>query len=127
MHGTCDMGLDVRKTANNTGADQPAHLRSQTNAFVIRFLERTSYICTSDLSTFLLDSEAEDVGLKLALSDTPKTGFVASRPISSMVAFHNKHHCKRQYYPYTTLIPCTITLEGNISIWRHCKPIVLYG
>ena len=47
------MGLDVRKhsfgggggggVANNTGADQPAHLRSLISAFVIRVL--ASIIC----------------------------------------------------------------------------------
>ena len=35
---TCLLGF-----ANNTGADQPAHLRSLISAFVIRFLE--SFIC----------------------------------------------------------------------------------
>ena len=39
------MDLDARKTclrgfANNKGADQPAHPRSQISAFVIRVLER---------------------------------------------------------------------------------------
>ena len=33
----------LRGSANNTGADQPAHLRSLISAFVIRFLE--SIIC----------------------------------------------------------------------------------
>ena len=33
---TCLLGF-----ANNTGADQPAHLRSLINSFVIRFLEST--------------------------------------------------------------------------------------
>ena len=33
----------LRGYANNTGADQPAHLRSLISAFVIRFLE--SIIC----------------------------------------------------------------------------------
>ena len=66
---TCIWGF-----ANNKGADQPAHLRSLISAFVIRFLE--SIICklaTDDISFFQLVSVAE-TGLKLALSDTPKTG-----------------------------------------------------
>ena len=42
------MGLDARKPvfgglANNTGADQPAHMRSLISAFVIRVLESSIY------------------------------------------------------------------------------------
>ena len=43
----------LRGFANNTGADQPAHLRSLICAFAIRFLE--SYICklaTGEISNF---------------------------------------------------------------------------
>ena len=82
--------------ANNTGADQPAHPRSLISAFVIRFLE--SNICkltTSEISTFSLVSVAEEIDLKLALSETPKTGFVAARPnyntiILILIAFVKK-------------------------------------
>ena len=45
---TCHLGF-----ANNTGADQPAHMRSLISAFVICFLE--SIICklaTGETSTF---------------------------------------------------------------------------
>ena len=43
----------LRRFANNTGADQPAHPRSLISAFVIRFLE--SIICklaTGEISIF---------------------------------------------------------------------------
>ena len=72
----------LREFANNTGADQPAHPRSLISAFVIRFFE--SIICklaTGEISVFLLVSVAEETGLKLALAETPKTGFLAMRPI----------------------------------------------
>ena len=72
---TCLRGL-----ANNTGADQPAHLRSLISAFVIRLSE--SIICklaTGEISIFKLVSVAEETGLKLALSEIPKTCFVATR------------------------------------------------
>ena len=65
--------------ANNKGADQPAHPRNLISAFVIRLFE--SIICehaTGDISIFQLVSGAEETGLKLALSDTPKTGFLAT-------------------------------------------------
>ena len=61
----------LRGFANNTGADQPAHPHSLISVFVIRFLE--SIICKL--------AEGEMTGLKLALSDTPKTGFLATGPI----------------------------------------------
>ena len=78
------MGRNARKPvfggfANNTGADQPAHPRSLISAFFIRFWE--SIICklaSDEILIFLLVSVAEETGLKLALSDTPRTGFLAT-------------------------------------------------
>ena len=67
--------------ANNTGEDQPGHLPSLISAFVIRFVE--SIVCklaTDEISIFWLVLVAEETGLKLALLETPKTGFVATRP-----------------------------------------------
>ena len=67
--------------ANNTGAAQPAHPRSLISTFVICFLE--SFICklaTDEISIFLIVSVAEETGLKLTLSETPKTGFLVRRP-----------------------------------------------
>ena len=69
----------LRGFANNTGADQPAHPRGLISAFVIRFLE--SIICTlatGELSIFKLVYVAEETGLKLALLETQKTGFVVT-------------------------------------------------
>ena len=67
--------------ANNTGADQPAHPRSLISTFFIRFFESTIYeLATSEISIFRLVTVANETGLRLALSETPKTGFVASRP-----------------------------------------------
>ena len=69
----------LRGFANNTGADQPAHPRSLISAFVIRFSE--SIVCelaTGEISIFLPVSVAEETGLKLAFSETPKTGFVTT-------------------------------------------------
>ena len=72
----------LRGFANNTGSDQPAHPRSLISAFVIRFLESIiSRLATGEIATFKLVSVAEETDLKLVLSETPKTGFVATRPI----------------------------------------------
>ena len=43
----------LRRFANNTGADQPAHSRSLISAYVIRVLESTiSKLATSEISAF---------------------------------------------------------------------------
>ena len=74
------MGLDVRKPVwgfvNNKGADQPAHQRSLISAFVISLLESIiSRLAMSVFSIFWLVCVAEETGLSLVLSETPKTGF----------------------------------------------------
>ena len=71
----------LRGFANNIGADQPAHPCRLISAFVIRSLESLiSKVATSEISIVLLVSVAVETGLIFALSETPKTGFVASRP-----------------------------------------------
>ena len=76
----------LQGAANNKGADQPEHPGSLISAFVVPLLESTiSRPATSEISIFLLVSVAEETGLKLALWETPKTGFVAQRPIFSNV------------------------------------------
>ena len=53
-------------------------MRSQISAFVIRFLKRSiCTLATGEISIFWLVSVAEETGLKLALTETPKTGFLA--------------------------------------------------
>ena len=72
----------LRGFANNKGADQPAHPRSLISVYVICLLKRIiSRLATSEISLFYLVSVAEETGLSLALSETPKTDFVATRPI----------------------------------------------
>ena len=64
--------------ANNTGADQPAYPCSLTSAFAISFLESiVSRLATREFSNSLPVCVAEESGLILPFSKTPKTGFVA--------------------------------------------------
>ena len=66
---------------NNKGADQPAHPRSLISVFVFCLFESIiSGHITSEISLFWLVSVAEETGLSLAMWDTPKTGFLATRP-----------------------------------------------
>ena len=76
----------LRGVANNKGPDQPARLRSLISAFVIRLLESIiSRFATSKLSSFKVVSVAEETDLNLDVSKTPKTGFVAPRPICYLI------------------------------------------
>ena len=71
--------------ANNTGADKTAHPRSLISAFVIRVLETIiSRLASSAISIFWLVSVVQEVGLNLTLSETPKTGFLVTRPICAI-------------------------------------------
>ena len=71
------MGRDTRKRVQWF-----AILLQLISAFVIRLLEIIiSKLDTSEISIFLLVSVAEQAGLNLTLSETPKTGFVALQPI----------------------------------------------
>ena len=77
------MGIDARnmssRFANNKGPDQHAHTRSLISAFVIYLFESIiSKLATSEFSIFLLVSVAWETCLNLALSETPKTDFVAN-------------------------------------------------
>ena len=74
---TCRWGF-----TNNTGADQPAPPGRLISAFVTCFMESiTSKLATGEISIFYLISVAKETGLNIVLSETPKTGFVALRPI----------------------------------------------
>ena len=71
--------------ANNKGTDQPAHPRSLISAFVVRCLDSIiPVLAKSKFSRLWLVSVAEEVGLSLSWSQTPKTGFLVYRIISSI-------------------------------------------
>ena len=64
---------------NNKGADQLAHPRSLISAFAIHELNRIVFkLAPSEISLFYLVSVAEKAGFCMILSETLKTGFVAS-------------------------------------------------
>ena len=52
------------------------------SALVIHFLESiVSKLATGEISIFQLVSLASEIGLSLAVSETPKTGFILTRSI----------------------------------------------
>ena len=76
------MGLIARKPVFGGLPLTKAHTRSLISTFVIRYLESiVDKLSTYIISIFYLVSVAEETGLKLSLSETPKTGFVATQPI----------------------------------------------
>ena len=69
--------------ANNKGADQPAHPHSLISAFVVEpcLDSRIPLVSISEISSLYLASVAEQAGLSLPWSQTPKTGFLVTRLI----------------------------------------------
>ena len=62
--------------ANNKGTDQPAHPRSLISTFVVRCLDsRISLDSIAEILSLMLVSVAEQAGLCLAWSETPKYTF----------------------------------------------------
>ena len=79
-------GLNARKPVFGVCKQQrrrPACASAQTDQHLcFRFLESSiSKLYTGEISIFQLVSVAEETGLNLTLSESPKTGFVATRPI----------------------------------------------
>ena len=84
-------------SANNKGADQLAHRRSLISAFAIHLLNSIILkLAPSEISLLYLVSVAEKAGYGMILSETLKTGFVASMLIYIHVnadPFHNSGSC----------------------------------
>ena len=53
-------------------------------------------LATGEISIFWLVPVAEETGLKVALSETPKTGFVATRPNNDVVFKPVSVSCEQQ-------------------------------
>ena len=79
----CHQGL---QSANNKGTDQLAHPRSLISAFAIYKLNSIAFkLAPSENSIFYLVSVAEKAGFGMILSETLKTGFVASMLIYAFI------------------------------------------
>ena len=76
--------------ANNKGTDQPVHPRSLISAFVVCCLDSLiPLVSISGISSLYLAPEAEQAGLSLPWSQTPKTGFLMMRLILKWHIFNN--------------------------------------
>ena len=58
---------------------KPAYTCSLINAFVVRCLDSISVVSTFAISRYWLVSVAEQAGLSLTWSQTPKTDFLVTR------------------------------------------------
>ena len=69
--------------AYNKRADQPAHPRSLISAFIVRWLDSIiPPVSISEIASIYIASAAAQASLSLPWSQTPKTGFLVTRPIS---------------------------------------------
>ena len=59
--------------ANNTGEDQPAHLRSLISTFIVHCLDIIPLVSIAEISSLNIASVTEQDGLSLTWSQTPKT------------------------------------------------------
>ena len=76
------MRKPVLPYANNKDADQPAHPRRLISVFVIRCLDSIIHpFSISEIQSLKLVSVAEQAGLSLTWSQTPKTGVLVTRLI----------------------------------------------
>ena len=77
----------TRENLSSGGCEQhrrrPACASAQTDQRLCYSLIASTIwkLATGEISIFYLVSVAEETGLKPALSETPKTGFLATRPI----------------------------------------------
>ena len=87
------LGRNARKPVFRGGEQhrrRPACAYTQSDLRLCYSLFGKYHICklaSYEISTFYLVSVAEETGLSLAMSETPKTGFVATRPIWSGVNY----------------------------------------
>ena len=114
------MGLNARKPVFGvlliTQVQTSLRIHAVWSApFFIHFLESTiCKLATGEIFIFYLVSVAEVTGLKLALSETPKTGFLAIRPILWSFIY-------RKYFPYfkVNIIPlCRLETPKWVCLWK---------
>ena len=104
---------------NNKGADQPAHSCRLISAFIIHFLKSfIPELVTGEISVFYLFTLAEETGSSLTLSETPRTGFVASRPILC-TSSHRVVGNQKRFQQWKNADQKLIETVFSIAICRH--------
>ena len=109
--------------ANNKGADQPAHPRSLTSAFVVRCLDSIiSLDSIAEISRLEQASVAAQAGLCLAWSETPEDTFcrvVAQLHFQFLLVFAPVPLCNRkttsELHIRTYLKQASIHFKSDIS------------
>ena len=99
----------LQRFANNKSADQPVHPGSLISAFIICLLESIIYLLAlSEMLLFWVVSVAKETGLSLSFSETPKKGFLASRPKSKSC------HTKSRLVAILLLVQICIFKTGRL-------------
>ena len=108
--------------ANNKGADQPAHMCRLISTFVIRSPKSIiAKLASIDFSIFQLVSEAEENCLSLALMETPKTGFLAWRPI----LYHDLWMKVFRIIPEFSILRLTFLKKVSLKILNSKQIIII--
>ena len=105
------MGLVARKPVfRGLPTTWSAHRRRLVSAFVICLLESIIFkLASSKISIFKLVCVVEETGLSFALSETPKTGFVTTRPTSCM-------HLLTLSFLGATFVVCSHEISNNVIL-----------
>ena len=120
--------------ANNKGADQPTYPRSLISTFVVRCLDSmTPIVAISNFSTIQLASAAEQAGLSLNGSQTPKTGFLVTWLKSYWKVIKRKNEWKKERnHTSTKAITVFVWTKGgyyctmhNICYHRFTEPFIV--
>ena len=145
-------GENLSSEFGKKGAGQPVHPHKLISAFVIHFLESiiSKLDATSEISIFKLVSVAVETGWVSLLSETPKTVFLASRPIWHECTLIKHKECLLLYscidfYSFSCLNPLSNERKSMFrsgdsrAVWTwvwtwkylhwalHLLPDVIYG
>ena len=87
------------------GADQPVHLLGLISTFVICYIVANLVTCKISIVYRVSVSVAEQTSWILTLSESPKTGFVTSRPLIETLKFFQTQHNLRW-------------VSARVSVWK---------
>ena len=105
--------------ADKKDADQPAHPRSLISIFVIHCLDSIiPLVSKSEISSLQLTSVAEQAGLSLTWSQTPKTGFLDTRLIFECIHREVKGFQKSPVDKNTLNVNVNLQFESILMIIR---------
>ena len=114
--------------ANNKGADQPAHPRRLTSAFVVRWLDSIiRLVSISRISSLCLSAVAAQACLSLPWSKTPKTGFLVTKLIFKWGTSGKKNTFLFNLHMETILGFCAVVMPLKPSCFLDVTLAIQYA